>query len=135
MTTFSGTFAVVSLMVSNGITTVLTEQGLDYCLEMGNSSSIVNDSNMTCGDLKAQVAFSLAFISGVIMVCRFSTVRVLYMVRESSSFSLPTLSAGPVWVLWVWFHFHVPFRASHLWLHNRVCTLSVHKPGLTHIWY
>eukprot|EP00731_Ephydatia_muelleri_P022015 Em0014g606a len=63
-----GTFAVVSLMVSNGITTVLTEQGLDYCLDIGNSSSIVSDTNMTCGDLKAQVAFSLTFLSGVIMV-------------------------------------------------------------------
>ena len=83
---FLGTFAVVSLMVSNGITTVLTEEGLDYCLDIGNSSSIVNDTNMTCGDLKAQVAFSLTFISGVIMVC--TSALVCHCTVQPSSLSL-----------------------------------------------
>eukprot|EP00731_Ephydatia_muelleri_P024320 Em0016g591a len=66
-----GTFAVVSLLVRNAIKKVLIEKGLDYCTSLNYRLAVVvlaDGSNITCNDLKIQIAVSLAFTSGLIMV-------------------------------------------------------------------
>lgn len=57
-------------MVYNGISSVLeSDPNLQQCLD-DNVSEILdyNSSNITCQQIKVQIATSLAFLSGVIMV-------------------------------------------------------------------
>ena len=68
---FTGTFAVVSLLVRNSVKSVLIGKGLDYCTSLNHRLAVVvleDGSNITCNDLKVQIAVSLAFTSGLIMV-------------------------------------------------------------------
>ena len=63
---------MVSLLVRNAIKKVLIEKGLDYCTSLNYRLAVVvlaDGSNITCNDLKIQIAVSLAFTSGLIMVC------------------------------------------------------------------
>ena len=68
---FSGTFAVTSLMVRNSIKAVLAENDLEYCSEPAYRLMVIDGTNSTCNDLKVQIAVSLAFTSGLVMVCSF----------------------------------------------------------------
>eukprot|EP00731_Ephydatia_muelleri_P024323 Em0016g594a len=66
-----GTFAVVSLLIRNSVKSVLIGKGLDYCTSLNHRLAVVvleDGSNITCNDLKVQIAVSLAFTSGLIMV-------------------------------------------------------------------
>lgn len=65
----TGTFAVIATMAGEGIDHVLRAKGLDWCREDANAHvTISNGSNVTCGEMEAEVAISLAFTSGIIMV-------------------------------------------------------------------
>jgi high affinity sulfate transporter 1 len=67
-----GTFAVVSLMVSNAITNVLGDDpDWSHCLQAENTSteSYINISNSSsCEDIKVEIAVTLSFLSGIIML-------------------------------------------------------------------
>lgn len=66
-----GTFPVVSLLVRNSINTVLAGKGLEYCSSVNNRLTVVvfdDINNVTCHDLKVNIAVSLAFTSGLFMV-------------------------------------------------------------------
>ena len=63
---------MVSLLVKNSVNTVLVGKGFDYCSSINHRLTVVlfeDGSNITCNDLKVQIAVSLAFTSGLIMVC------------------------------------------------------------------
>ena len=67
-----GTFPVVSMLVRNSISTVLVGKGLEHCSSVNHRLTVVvfdDASNITCNDLKIQIAVSLAFTSGLVMVC------------------------------------------------------------------
>jgi len=73
-----GTFAVVQLMIGNSIERILNSNNLMECVDgRGNitdEESIDNFTveyggrNTTCGEIKVDIAITLAFMSGVIMV-------------------------------------------------------------------
>ena len=63
---------ICGLLVKNSIKTVLVGKGLGYCSSINHRLTVVlfeDGSNITCNDLKVQIAVSLAFTSGLIMVC------------------------------------------------------------------
>ena len=63
---------MVSLLVRNSINTVLAGKGLEYCSSVNNRLTVVvfdDINNVTCHDLKVNIAVSLAFTSGLFMVC------------------------------------------------------------------
>ena len=63
---------MVSLLVRNSINTVLAGKGLEYCSSPDNRLTVVvfdDINNVTCHDLKVHIAVSLAFTSGLVMVC------------------------------------------------------------------
>ena len=66
-----GTFPVVSLLVRYSINNVLIGKGLEYCSSVNNRLTVVmfDDANITCNDVKVEIAVSLAFTSGLFMVC------------------------------------------------------------------
>ena len=79
-----GTFAVISLMVSNAITDVLSsDPALSSCI--GDNSILLTGDNATtnhstnvsgmkdemCTLKKVEIATTLAFASGLIMVCYY----------------------------------------------------------------
>lgn len=68
----TGTFAVVSLMVANGIVHVLESNEEMYpCLNgTDNNDVLVNISGteMSCEELKVKIAVTLSFLSGIFMV-------------------------------------------------------------------
>ena len=73
---FAGTFAVVSLMVSNAIGHVFNNSDNDMrlCLDelksIGSNVTVsINGLEVTCDDLKVEIATTLAFASGIVMVC------------------------------------------------------------------
>ena len=70
---FIGTFAVVSLMVSNAITRVFeSDDAMMDCLMDNDTANIaVNVSGhvLTCSELTKEIATTLSFVSGLIMVC------------------------------------------------------------------
>ena len=58
-------------MVRNSIKAVLAEKGVEYCSESSFRLTVVDfgdGTNLTCNDLNVQIAVSLAFTSGLIMV-------------------------------------------------------------------
>ena len=66
-----GTFAVVSLMVSNAISRVFESNELYHpCLNVSeyNYDYKIEEHNKTCGDLSVEIAVTVAFVSGLIMV-------------------------------------------------------------------
>ncbi|KAL5474476.1 hypothetical protein EMCRGX_G026427 [Ephydatia muelleri] len=65
-----GVFAIICLMVRNGIEQALAVEGFGTTCILDNAKLITinNTTNITCGALKAQIAVSLAFSSGLIMV-------------------------------------------------------------------
>eukprot|EP00731_Ephydatia_muelleri_P022016 Em0014g607a len=64
-----GTVSLVSLMVGSAINQVFSERGLDFCTDEDMGSAFIdNESNLTCGELKVQVAVSMAFTSGLMML-------------------------------------------------------------------
>ena len=66
-----GTFAVVSLMVSNTISRVFESNELYHpCLNVSESNYDfkIEEHNKTCGDLSVEIAVTVAFVSGLIMV-------------------------------------------------------------------
>ena len=76
----TGVFAIICLMVRNGIEQALAVEGLGIACIHDNALLITvgNATNVTCGAIKVQIAVSLAFTSGLIMVCGkcFGSVRV-----------------------------------------------------------
>ena len=70
---FSGTFAVVELMIGNSV-----DQTLLTFDELRNCSSLYNDSNVTeflfqgelttCDDVRTDVVVTIALLTGIIMV-------------------------------------------------------------------
>ena len=70
---FIGTFAVVSLMVSNAITRVFESDGamMDCLTDNDTTNIVVNVSGrvLTCSELTKEIATTLSFVSGLIMVC------------------------------------------------------------------
>ena len=65
----AGTVSLVSLMVGSAINQVFSERGLEFCMDEDMGSALVdNDTNLTCGELKAEIAVSMAFTSGLMMV-------------------------------------------------------------------
>ena len=58
-------------MVRNGIEQALALEGFGVSCIHDNAKIVTvgHVTNMTCGDLKVQMAVSLAFTSGLIMVC------------------------------------------------------------------
>lgn len=66
-----GTFAVVSLMVANGIAHVFeSNEELSPCLnDIGNNITLnISGTEVTCEELKVHIAVTLSFLSGVFMV-------------------------------------------------------------------
>ena len=70
---FIGTFAVVSLMVSNAITRVFeSDDAMMDCLTDNDTANIVVNVSgrvLTCSELTKEIATTLSFVSGLIMVC------------------------------------------------------------------
>ena len=65
MHTFTGTFAVVELMIGNSIQRVLhSDPTLEVCIDDYN----ITNSTIDCDAVKINVAITLAFSSGLIMV-------------------------------------------------------------------
>ena len=67
-----GTFAVVSLMVSNAIENVL-QSDLDVyspCLNasMSEMDPYISSLGMNCSEIRVQIAVTVAMLSGIIMV-------------------------------------------------------------------
>ena len=67
-----GVIAVISLLVGNGVNQVLAKIGFSMCSDATKSTHVAflldNVTNITCGDLKGEIAVSLAMTSGLIMV-------------------------------------------------------------------
>ncbi|XP_019864177.1 PREDICTED: solute carrier family 26 member 6-like [Amphimedon queenslandica] len=67
-----GTFAVVSLMVANGITHVLESNEEMYpCLNGTENNDIIvsiSGTEMSCEELKVKIAVTLSFLSGIFMI-------------------------------------------------------------------
>lgn len=75
---YAGTVSLVSLMVGSAINQVFSERGLDFCMDEDMGSAFVdNVSNLTCGELKVEIAVSMAFTSGLMMVGVFYCVNEL----------------------------------------------------------
>ncbi len=75
-----GTFAVVELMIADAINRVLTEQNLEFCIDIsddnenggggggGNGSNVTFDMVTECEQIKVDIAITLAFTTGILMV-------------------------------------------------------------------
>ena len=86
----TGTFAVVQLMIANAIERVLTAHSLDVCFTGEFNGTmldgdqinelLVPNGTATCGELKVDIAVTLAFTSGAIMVSCTKTAYVFSVV-------------------------------------------------------
>ena len=79
-------------MVSNAISDTLASQGLEPCLAMDDGSTdmepilvVVNNVTMNCSDVKVNIAVTVAFMSGAMMVSAIvCTVYVAYIHSTST---------------------------------------------------
>eukprot|EP00731_Ephydatia_muelleri_P022025 Em0014g616a len=66
-----GTVAVLSLLVGNSVNQILSKIGMSACSDAANSAFVAfhidNETNITCGALKGEIAISLAMTSGLLM--------------------------------------------------------------------
>ena len=82
-----GTFAVVELMIGNAIDKTLASLGRDDCLRIEDSMGdpgVNASANQTmllneCDQLKVEMAVTLAFLTGIIMVLTLSAVYSVYL--------------------------------------------------------
>lgn len=63
---------MLSLLVGNSVNQILSKIGMSICADVAQSAHVAfqisNDTNITCGALKGEIAISLAMTSGLLMV-------------------------------------------------------------------